>query len=103
VESTPGAIGPPWNGGHCRARELTGGWPLAAPVPESSDPGVGGEEGPTSSTVGSPWVRRRWRGASLAASGSVMAVTVVEHSSGGNERGRAPGWCEGGGVLGCLL
>jgi hypothetical protein len=42
VESTPGAIGPPWNGGHCRARELTGGRPLAAPVPESSDPGVGG-------------------------------------------------------------
>jgi hypothetical protein len=28
-----GAIGPPWTGGHCRARELTGARHPAAPVP----------------------------------------------------------------------
>jgi hypothetical protein len=32
---------PPWTGGHCRARELTGARSPAAPVPESSDHGAG--------------------------------------------------------------
>jgi hypothetical protein len=99
-----GATGPPWTGGHCHTRELTGARPLATPMSESSGQGSReGKEGPASSTVGSPWVRRRWRGISPATSGSAKAVTTVELRSGGNERGRTPGQCEGGGVLGHLL
>jgi hypothetical protein len=37
--------GPPWTGGHCRSRELTGARPPAVPVPESSDRGVGERKG----------------------------------------------------------
>jgi hypothetical protein len=60
--------GPPWTGGHCRTRELTGAQPLAAPVPESSDQGVGeGKDGQASSMTGSPRVGRRWRGVSPVA------------------------------------
>jgi hypothetical protein len=85
-------------------RELTGARPLTALVPESSGQGVGqGKEGLVSSTVGSPRVGRQWRGISPAASGSSMAVMVMELRSGGNERGRMLGWCEGGGVLGRRL
>jgi hypothetical protein len=47
--------------------------------------------------------RGQWRGVSPAVLDSAMAVTVVELRSGGNERGRTPRWCEGGGVLGRLL
>jgi hypothetical protein len=73
-------------------------------VPESSGQGVGqGKEGLASSTVGSPQVGRQWRGISPATSGSSMAVMVMELRSGGNERGRMLGWCEGGGVLGHRL
>jgi hypothetical protein len=68
-------------------------------VPESSDQGAGeGMEGP----VGSPWVGRRWRGDSLAASVSAMVVTAVELKSGGNERGRTPGQCDGEGCSGAF-
>jgi hypothetical protein len=99
-----GAIGPPWSGDRCRLWELTGAQPPAAPMHESSGQGAGeGKEGLASSTVGSPRVGRRWRGVSPAASGSAMAVMTVELRSGGNERGRTSGRCEGGGVLGCLL
>jgi hypothetical protein len=109
MDSVHGAVGhgatsPPWTGGHCHVWELTGARPPAAPVPESSGQGAGeGKEGLESSTAGSSWVGRRWRGVSLATSGSAMTVTAVELRSGGNERGRTPGRCEGGGVLGCLL
>jgi hypothetical protein len=99
-----GVTGPPWTGGHCRAWELTGARPPVAPMPESSGQGAGkGKEGPASSTAGSPWVRRWRRGVSPTTSGSAMAVTAVELRSRGNERGRMPGRCEGGGVLGRLL
>jgi hypothetical protein len=99
-----GATGPLWSGGHCHMRELTGARPPAAPMPESSGQGAGeGKEGPTSSTTGSPWVGRRWRRIPPVAAGSATAVMVVELKSGGNERGRTTGWCEGGGVLGLLL
>jgi hypothetical protein len=37
--------GPPWIALHCRLEELIGSRPPATPVPESSDQGVGGEEG----------------------------------------------------------
>jgi hypothetical protein len=81
--------------------ELTGARPLAAPVPESSGQGAReGNEGPLSSTVGSPRVERSWRGISPAALGSAMAV---ELRSGKNERGRTLRQCEGGGVLERLL
>jgi hypothetical protein len=85
-----GVTGPPWTGGHCHAWELTKVGPPAAPVPESL-------------TAGSPRVGRWWRGVSLVASGSAMAVMAVEVRSRGNERGRTPGWCEGGRVLGRIL
>jgi hypothetical protein len=56
-----GVTGPPWTGGHCCTRELTGARPPAAPVPESSGQGAGeGKEGPATSTTGSPLVGRRW-------------------------------------------
>jgi hypothetical protein len=95
-----GATGPPWTGSHCYTWELIGARPPVAPVPESSGQGAGeGNEGP----AWSPWVGRRWRGISPVALGSAMVVTEVELRSGGNERGRTPGRCEGGGVLGRLL
>jgi hypothetical protein len=54
--------GSPWTGGHCRSRELAGARPLAAPVPESSDRGVGERKGgPANSMAGLPWLRRRWK------------------------------------------
>jgi hypothetical protein len=62
-----------------------------------------GKEGLASSTTGSPRVGRRWRGVSPAASCLATAVMVVELRSRGNERGRTPGRCEGGGVLGQFL
>jgi hypothetical protein len=99
-----GATGPSWTGNHCHPRELTEARPSAALVPESSGQGAGhGKEGPASSTVGSPWVGRRWRGVSPAVSSSATAVMTVELGSRGNERRRMPGRCEGGGVLGHLL
>jgi hypothetical protein len=99
-----GATGPPWTGGYCHARELTGARPPTAPVPESSGQGAGeGKEGPTSSMAGSPRVGRRWRGVSPAALGLAIVVMTVELRSKGNERGRTPGRCEGGGVLRRLL
>jgi hypothetical protein len=59
--------GPPWTGGHCHSRELARALPLAAPVPESSDRGVGEREGaPANSMVGLPWLGRRWKGGSPA-------------------------------------
>jgi hypothetical protein len=42
-------------------------------------------------------------GVSPVASSLATVVTAVELKSGGNERGRTPGWCEGGGVLGHLF
>jgi hypothetical protein len=102
VDSVHGATGPPWNGSHCCT--LTGVWPLAASVPESSDQGAReGKEGPASSTVGSPWVGRWWRAVTLAALGSAMVVMAVELRSEENEMGRTLGQCEAGGVLGHLL
>jgi hypothetical protein len=63
----PRAAGPSWTGGHCRTRELTRARPLAAPVPKSSGQGAKeGKEAPVSSTVGSSWVGRWWRGVSPA-------------------------------------
>jgi hypothetical protein len=41
----PRRPGPPWTGGHCRAQELAGARPPAAPVPKSSDRGVGKRKG----------------------------------------------------------
>jgi hypothetical protein len=65
--------GPPWTGGHGRARELAGAWPPAAPVPESSDRGaVEREGGPVNSMVGLPRLRRRWYGGSPAAETSAQ-------------------------------
>jgi hypothetical protein len=59
--------GPPWTGGHCRSRVLTGARPPAAPVPESSDRGAGKRKGgPVNSMVGLPRLRRRWKSVSLA-------------------------------------
>jgi hypothetical protein len=99
-----GAPGPPWTGGHCRAWELTGAQPQTAPVPDSAGQGAEeGKEGPACSTVGSPWVERWWRGVSPATLGLATTVMAVELRSMGNERGRTPGRCEGGGVLGRLL
>jgi hypothetical protein len=58
---------PPWTGGHCRSRELTGARPPAAPVPESSDRGAGEREGgPVNPMAGLPRLRGRWRGGSPA-------------------------------------
>jgi hypothetical protein len=63
--------GPPWTGGHCRSRELTGAQPPAVPVPESSDRGAGEREGrPANSMVGLPRLRRRWKSISPAAEAS---------------------------------
>jgi hypothetical protein len=60
--------GPPWTGGLCRSRELTGSRPLAAPVPESSDRGAGERKGgPANSMAGLPRLGRRWKGVSPAA------------------------------------
>jgi hypothetical protein len=84
VDSVHGAVdhgvtGPPWTDGHCHTWELTGAQPPAAPMPESSGQGAGkGKEGLTSSTAGSPRVKRQWRGVSPAASGSAMTVMGVE-------------------------
>jgi hypothetical protein len=109
VDSVHGAVdrgvtGPPWYSGHCRMQELTRARPSATPVPVNSDQGAGeGKEWPVSSTAGSPWVRRWWRGVSPAAAGSAMAVMAVELKSRGNERGRTSRRCEGGRVLGRLL
>jgi hypothetical protein len=59
--------GPPWTGGHCRSRELAGARPPAAPVPESSDRGVGEREGgPANSMAGLPRLGRQWKGGSPA-------------------------------------
>jgi hypothetical protein len=71
--------------------------------PRATTKGQGREGGPVSSTVGSAWVGSRWRGVSLAVSGSAMVVIAVEFRSRGNERGRMPRRREGGGVLGLLL
>jgi hypothetical protein len=58
---------PPWTGGHCRPRELTGARHPAAPVPESSDRGAGEREGgPVNSMAGLPRLRRRWKSVSPA-------------------------------------
>jgi hypothetical protein len=68
-------------------------------VPESADQGAGeGMEGP----AGSPWVRRRWRGDSPAASVSAMVVIAVELKSGGNETGGTLGRCDGEGCSGAF-
>jgi hypothetical protein len=107
------ASGPPWIGGHCRTWELAGARPPAAPVPECFSQGAGeGKEVPTSSTAGSPQVKRRWRGVSPATSGSAMVVSTVElrirEMRGGGRQGsvrvagcsgafyRAEGWSGGG-------
>jgi hypothetical protein len=59
--------GPPWTGGHCLSRELAGARPPAAPVPESSDRGVGERKGgPANSMAGLPWLERRWKSVSPA-------------------------------------
>jgi hypothetical protein len=58
---------PPWTGGHCRSRELTGAPPPAVPVPESSDRGAGERKsGPANSMVGLPCLGRRWKSVSSA-------------------------------------
>jgi hypothetical protein len=63
--------GPPWTGGYCRSRELTGARPLAVSVPESSDRRAGeGEGGPANSMAGLPRLRRRWKGGSPATESS---------------------------------
>jgi hypothetical protein len=57
--------GPPWTGGHCRSRELTGAPPPAAPASESSDRGVGEREGgPANAMAGLPRLGRQWKGGS---------------------------------------
>jgi hypothetical protein len=61
----PRRPGPPWTGGQCRPRELTGAWPLAASVPESSDRGAWERKGGlANSMAGLPRLRRRWKGVS---------------------------------------
>jgi hypothetical protein len=73
-------------------------------VPESSGHGAGeGKEGPARSTAGSPRAERRWRSVSPAAADSATTVMAVELRSGGNDRARTLGRCEGGRVLGHLL
>jgi hypothetical protein len=57
--------GPPWTGGHCRSRELTGARPPAVLVPESSDRGAGEREGGSSNSMaGLPRLGRRWKSVS---------------------------------------
>jgi hypothetical protein len=82
---------PPWTGGHCRARDLTGAWPSAAPVPESSDQVVGEEEGSTGVPIsGSPGLERRRSGGAMT-----VKAAVEEHSAQARsrceERGRRGG------------
>jgi hypothetical protein len=65
--------GPPWTGGHCRARELIRAQPSAAPMPESSDRRAGERNGGWASPmVGLPWLGRRWKGVSPAAEASAQ-------------------------------
>jgi hypothetical protein len=62
---------PPWTGGHCRSRELTGARPPAAPVPESSDRGACERKGGSANSMaGLPRLGRRWKGVSPAAEAS---------------------------------
>jgi hypothetical protein len=69
--------GPLWTSGYCRTRELTEARPSAAPVPESSDQGVGeGKDGQASSTTGSPRVGRQWRGVSPVAEPQLERVAA---------------------------
>jgi hypothetical protein len=76
----PRRPGPPWTDDHCRARELTGARPSAAPVPKSSDQGVGeGKDGQASSTTGLLRVGRRWRGVSPAAEPRLGRAAVRAH------------------------
>jgi hypothetical protein len=94
--------GPPWTGGHCRAQDLTGAWPSAAPVPESSDQVVGEEEGSTGVLIsGSPKLERRRSGGAM-----MVKAAVEEHSAQARsrceERGRRGGGrAVGGADAGC--
>jgi hypothetical protein len=57
--------GLPWTGGHCRSRELAEARPPVAPVPESSDRGVGKRMGgPVNSMAGLSQLGRRWKSVS---------------------------------------
>jgi hypothetical protein len=86
--------GPPWTGSHCHSRELTGARPPAAPVPESSDRGVGeGEGGPANSMAGLPRLRRRWKGGSPA-----TEISTRKDNDEGAVRARR----EGVGGVGCF-
>jgi hypothetical protein len=58
---------PPWNGGHCRSRELAGARSPTVLVPESSDRGAGERKGgPVNSMAGFPRLGRRWKSVSPA-------------------------------------
>jgi hypothetical protein len=73
----PRRPGPPWTGGHCRARELAGAQPPAAPVPESSDREEGERKGgPANSMAGLSWLGRRWKGVSPAAELQLRRTTA---------------------------
>jgi hypothetical protein len=86
--------GPPWNGSHCRSRELAGARPLAALVLESSDRGAGeGEGGPANSMVGLPRLGRRWKGGSPA-----TEIMTQKDNGEGTVRARR----EGVGGVGCF-
>jgi hypothetical protein len=79
--------GPPWTGGHCRSRELTGARPPAAPVPESSDRGAGEREGgPVNLMAGLPRLGRRWKGGS-----PVTETSTQKDDSDGAVRARRGG------------
>jgi hypothetical protein len=79
----PRQPGPPLIGGHCRAQELAGARPPAAPVPESSDRRGGGEEG----RVGKP-------NGEVAAAWEAMEGRLTGGGSFGSE-GRRRGRSEG--------
>jgi hypothetical protein len=72
--------GPPWTGGRCRARELAGARPPAAPVLESSDRGAGERKGGlANSMAGLPQLGRRWKGISPAVELRLGRTTARAH------------------------
>jgi hypothetical protein len=85
--------GPPWTGGHCRSRELTGARPLAASVPESSDRRAGEGKGGPANLAGLPQLGRWWKGGSPA-----TEISARKDDGEGTVRARR----EGVGGVGCF-
>jgi hypothetical protein len=73
-----GVTSPPWTGDHYRTGAHRSSANGRSGARELQPRGGGGKEGPVSSMAGSPWIKRWWRGVSLAASGSTMEMTAKE-------------------------